>query len=172
MRGSPFFLAVCMVAAFLLAGVPVYRLTRPAAVADAAAPATGGTTPPESDRPGVKPTPLEVEAVFAPAPADFQIKNLGQTVLEGHGPQGRFTAHWAASVPPEGVDLVFQAYWLTLASGGNAANGTSPVANPAAARLIVRFADGRQVEKSFWAGADGTLTEVFTVPGAAPAATP
>ena len=59
-----------------------------------------------------------------------------------------------------------------MAASGSAANGTPPSANPAAARLVVRFADGRQVEKSFWASADGTLTEVFTVPGEAPAATP
>ena len=170
MRGSPLFLAIFMVAAFLLAGVPVYRLTRPAGVADAAGPATVETT--AQDSPGVKPAPLEVEAVFAPAPADFQIRNLDRTVLAGHGPQGRFSAHWTASVPPEGVDLVLQVHWPASAAGGSAADGTPPAANPAAARLTVRFADGRQVEKSFWAAADGTLAEVFTVPGDAPAATP
>ena len=151
MRGSPLFLAISMVAAFLLAGVPVYRLTRPAGVADAAGPATVETT--AQDSPGVKPAPLEVEAVFAPAPADFQIRNLDRTVLAGRGPQGRFSAHWTASVPAGG------------GGGGGQARG-------AAARLTVRFADGRQVEKSFWAAADGTLAEVFTVPGDAPAATP
>ena len=105
--------------------------------------------------------PLEVEAVFAPAPTDFQIKNLDQTVLAGHGPQARFTARWAGSVPPEGADLVVQVQWP-------GSTGADADTKPAAAKLTARFPDGHTVEKSFWADAHGALADVFTLPGTTP----
>ena len=158
-----------MVVVFLLAGIPIYRLTLPAA-ADAAIGSGEAST--AEDSAGVKPGPLDLEAVFAPAPADFQIKNLDQTVLAGQGPQVRYMTRWITAVPPEGVDLVIQAHWMGLVAGGNPAATSSPGANPAAVRIRVHFSDGRQVEKSFWAAADGTLSEVFTLPGGTPAAAP
>ena len=166
MRGAPFLQAIILVAAFLLAGVPVYRLTRPA---EPAVVASAGTVADlTADHPEAKPVPLEVEVVFAPAPVDFQIRNLDRTVLAGRGPQARFTTRWTTAMPAEGVDLVVQAHWPTTVTGGNAAaTGAVPGANPAAARVTVRFPDGRQAEKSFWSGANGTIDEVFTVPGAA-----
>ena len=155
-RGFPLLQSILIVLAVVLAGVPVYRLTRPA-VADAA------SAPVAVPTPGVtaQAAPLDVEAVFAPAPADFQVKNLDQTVLAGHGPKARFTARWAGNIPPDGVDLVVQAHWPASA---NPDAGTGP----AAARLTVHFPDGRTVEKSFWADANGTLTDVFTLPGTTP----
>ena len=156
-----------MVAVFLLAGLPIYRLTRPAAAAAAAGP---GPAAPAGDRPGVKAVPVDVAAVFAPAPADFEIKNLDRTVLAGRGPQARFATRWNANVPPEGVDLVIQAHWPVSSAGGAPAAAAAPGANPAAVRVTVRCAAGRPVERSFWAAADGALSEVFTVPGD-PAAT-
>ena len=157
-RGFPLLQSFLVVLAVVLAGVPVYRLTRPA-VTVAATPAIeaipGATTPA---------APLDVEAVFAPAPTDFQIKNLDQTVLAGHGPEVRFTTRWAGSVPPDGVDLVVQAHWPSL-------TGADTGAGPSAAKLTVRFPDGRTVEKSFWADANGTLTDVLTLPGATPTTT-
>ena len=104
--------------------------------------------------------PLDVEAVCVPAPTDFQIKSLDQVVLAAHGPQARFTARWTAAVPPEGVDLVVQAHWAAQAGAQTDAAGLS------AARITVRFPDGRTVEKSFWA-TNEMLADVFTVPGAA-----
>ncbi len=150
-RGSPFLQAMVIVAVFLLAGVPVFRLTRPAAAAVPVA----GTVSSTDKSADAKPVPLDVEATFAPAPTDFQLKYLDQAVCEGHGPQARFSARWTAAIPPEGADLVIQARWPAAASG----------ASPAAARVTVRFPDGRQVEKSFWAAADGSLADVFAVPG-------
>ena len=144
-----------MVVAFVLAGVPVFRLTRPAtthAAVDqttASVPATPAATP--------TPAPLDVEAIFAPPPTDFQVTNLGQTILAGRGPQARFQARWTTTVPPEGVDLVIEAHWPTPPPDAPPTN--------AAARISVRFADGRQVDQSVWANADGTLKQVFTVPG-------
>ncbi len=168
MRGTPSFQAVFMVAVFLLAGWPVYRLTRPAAsvVTANSSPVAATTT----DSPETKSAPLELEAVFAPAPADFQLKNLDRTALAGRGPQARFTGRWTTAVPPEGVDLVVQAHWSTVTAGSS--NAAAPAANPAAAQVTVRFPDGRKVEKSFWAGENGTVDEVFTVPGEPAAATP
>ena len=150
-----------MVAMFLLTGVPVYRLTRPAAPAAMASANTVEDTPTDSAE--GKPAPLEVEVVFAPAPADFQIKNLGQTVLAGRGPQARFTARWTTAVPPEGVDLIVQAHWSATPAGSGSA--AVPATNPAAAQVSIRFPDGQRAEKSFWAGANGVLDDVFTVPG-------
>ena len=156
-----------MVAVFLLAGLPIYRLTLPAAADAAPSPGTAETA---ADGAGAKPAPLDVAAVFAPAPADFQIRNLDRTVLAGRGPQARFATRWSAAVPPEGVDLVVEAHW-SAAAGGDAPAAV-PGANPAAVRVTVRFADGRQVEKSFWAADSGALSDVFTVPGEAPVPAP
>ena len=162
MRGFPFLQWVLVMAAVILAGVPVYRLTRPAVPMAAPAPVD---TPSVQVTPGtaVQAAPLDVEAVFAPAPTDFQIKNLGRTVLDGRGPKTRFAARWAASVPPDGADLVVQARWP-------ASNGADANAGPAAAKFTVHFPDGRTVEKSFWADANGTLTDVLTLPGTPPPA--
>ncbi len=163
MRGTPYFQAIFMVAVFLLAGLPVYRLTRPAAPV-AVTNANGGEDAP-TDNAEAKLAPLEVEAVFAPAPTDFQIQNLDHAVLAGRGPQARFAGRWTTAVPSEGVDLVIHAHWSPSTAGsGNAAD---PAANPAAAQVIVRFPDGRKAEKSFWADANGTLDDVLTVPGEA-----
>ena len=156
-----------MIVVIALAGVPVYRLTRPAAGAGVVAANTGE---PSADPAAVRSAPSEVEVVFAPAAADFQLKNLDRTVLAGRGPQARFHTRWTATVPPEGVDLVIQARWPSLAAAEAPAGASG--ANPAAARVTLRFADGRQVEKSFWAAANGTLAEVFTVPGENAAAVP
>ena len=150
-----------MVALFLLAAVPVYRLTRPAQ-AVVISPATDHSP----DTASAKPVPLDVDIVFAPAPVDFQLKNLDQTILAGSGPQSRFAAQWKTTLPPEGVDLVIQARWPMPATGDAAAP------SPAAARIKVQFPDGRTVEKSFWT-TDGSVTEAFTIPGTNPAvATP
>lgn len=156
MRGSPFLQTVLVVAAFILAAVPVWRLTRPAA--DAA------VVPPVAEAapvPGAKPVPLEVEAVLVPAPTDFQIKYLNETVIAGDGPRSRFTARWAATVPPEGADLVVQARWSAKPAGDTDAPGLGAV------RVRVSFPDGRTAEKTLW-GANGTLADVFTVPGTTP----
>ena len=66
-------------------------------------------------------------------------------------------------MPPDGADLVVQAHW-PVAAGADA--GTTP----AAAKLTVRFPDGRTAEKSFWADANGTLTDMLTLPGTTPPA--
>ncbi len=151
-----------MVAVFLLTGWPVYRLTRPAAPTPAA---SEDVAVPPTDNAPAKSTSLEVEVVCASAPTDFQIRCLDQTVLAGRAPQAHFSKRWTATIPPEGVDLVVEARWP---ASTDAASG----ANPAAARITVRLADGQPIEKSFWAGANGTMNEVFTVPGAAAEAAP
>ena len=164
MRGFPFLQSILMVLAVVLAGLPVFRLTRPAAAATGPA---SVAVPSAAVDPGTpkRAAPLDVDAEFAPAPADFQIKNLDQTILAGRGPQARFTARWAGNVPPDGADLVVQAHW-PASTGADAGRG------PAAAKLTVRFPDGRKVEKSFWADANGVLTDVFTLPGTTPPSDP
>lgn len=136
-----------MIVVFMVAGVPVWRLTRPAAAAAIADPPAAAP---------LQALPLQVEADFAPAPDRFTIKNLDQPVLAGSGPASRFAGPWAGAVPAEGVDLILHAHWPASDA-------------PKAARVVVRFPDGRRVEKSFWAGADGAIEEAFTLPGAVPA---
>ena len=162
MRGSPIWQAILIVVVFALAGVPVWRLTQPSP--GTATSATSASTPSASPADGTARS-VEVEALFAPPPADFQIKYLGQSILEGCGPASSFNGHWATAMPTEGVDLVVQARW-------NVAVGTPPSVSPSAVRVTVRFADGRQVEKSFWSNASGSLAEVFTVPGSSAAPVP
>ena len=151
MRGSPLLQAILVIVAFALAGVPVWRLTLPAATVGA----------PMGTGPSIDPvlshvTLLDMEAVFAPAPVDFQVSYLDATVFDGQGPQTQFTTRWKAFLKSEGADLVVRARWPVPAAGG---------APPAAMRVTVNFPDGRTVEKSFWAAANGTLADVFTVPG-------
>ncbi len=153
MRGNPFLQTILIVAVFLLAGIPVYRLTRPA---EAAASIGSPTPTPVDDHSPANPASLEVEVVSAPAPTDFQITNLGQPVIAGRGPQARFAGRWNGTVPPEGVELVVRAHW--------------PTAGPGAMRVTIRFPGGRTVEKTFWADAGGALEDVFSVPGETPPA--
>ena len=160
MRGFPLLQSVLVVLAVVLAGVPVYRLTRPAgantgpaSLAKASVVVIPAATPPAAT--------LDVEAMFAPAPTEFEIKSLDQTVLAGRGPKARFSTRWVGSVPPEGADLVVEAHWPG-STGADAGPG------PAAARFTVRLPDGRKVEKSFWADANGALADVLSLPGATP----
>ena len=157
-----------MVVVFALAGVPVWRLTRPAVAAPAVLP--DAATPPPATA-GNAPVTLTVDAIFSPAPTDFQIKNLAQVVLDGHAPLTRCERRWTTTVPPEGLDLVVQAHWTAGTHPDAATPPTSPA--PSAARITVRFPDGHQVEKSFWADPNGSLEEILTLPGSsAPVSVP
>lgn len=145
-RGYPLFQTIVMCVCFALAGYPVWRLTRPAPT-PAPLPQVAQ---PASTQPG--PSTLEIEADFAPAPADFDLRCLDAVVIEGHGSPGtQFKKSWTANVPKEGVDLVFRAHW-------------PQAAGPSAARLIVESPDGKKIEKSFWTPAGAALEEVVTVP--------
>jgi hypothetical protein len=155
-RGYPLLQLLLIVVVFAAAGLPVWKLTRtPTEAERAAVSLANGAAAVTKDDASVT---LEVETVFAPAPEDFRLRWLDRTVLEGRGPQARFSARWTAPLPKEGLDFVLQARWPASADA-SAAN---------AARVVVRLPDGRQVEKSFWSEGSGALTEVFTVPGAAP----
>ena len=156
-----------MVVVFALAGVPVWRLTRPVAAAPAVLPDVATPSPSPA---GTAPLTLTVDAIFSPAPADFLIKNLDQVVLDGHSPLTRFENRWITTLPPEGLDLVVQAHWTNGKNQDAASPESSPV--PSAAKITVHFPDGHQVEKSFWANTNGSLEEIFTLPGTLPVAVP
>ena len=145
MRGYPIWQVIFVVLMFAAAGVPILRLTAPGLLpAVVAAPVPTGADAAE--------TTLEVSASFAPAPADFAVRYLGNAVvLSGQGPTADFTGQWKINVPPEGVDLTLQAHW--------------PAGTPGhvAAHVAVRFPDGRATEKTFWGDAGQPMVEVVTV---------
>ena len=155
-----------MIVVFALAGVPVWRLTRPVTAAPAVLPDVALPSPSPA---GTAPITLTVDAIFSPAPANFQIKNLDQTVLDGHAPLTHFENRWTITLPPEGLDLIVQAHWT---DGKNPASASESSPGPSATKITVHFPDGHQVEKSFWADTNGSLEEIFTLPGTAPVIVP
>ncbi len=151
MRGLPWLRLLLIVAVFAVMGVPVWRLTRPVAAAVAPAAVT-------SDSPVAAGGPFEIEVTFVgPPPTHFQLKQAGQTVLQGDGPGTNFRGQWTASLPKEGTDLTFEAQW-------------PPDAPPAAARVSVSFPSGESVVKVFWARP--SLVEIVTLPGSGSAEEP
>ncbi len=165
MRGRPWLRLLLVVLAFAALAVPVWRLTRP--VRPRSGDSGGGSTGDAPAQPPMQATECVVTAEFAPPPREFQVQHLGRTLLEGHGPQARFTGAWRVALPKEGADLALQVTW----PGDGSAAG--------AVRLRVAFPDGRTVEKTFWTpsppateNADPSATppapalvEIFTVPG-------
>lgn len=143
-----------MAAVFVIAGWPVWTLTRPAVELAAPDPSPAPTA---QTGDATATVPLAIEASFAPAPVDFQVRCLDQTVLEGHGPARQFSTRWQTTLPKEGIDLVVRANWAADTSAG---------AGPTAARLTVQLADGTKIDKSFWTAPGQSLAEVITVPGA------
>lgn len=145
MRGYPIWQVLCVVFMFAAAGLPVWRLTAPAPLpADVAAPIPTGPITAE--------TTLDVQVSFAPAPADFALRSLGETVvLSGKGPADDFTGKWTVKLPADGADLTLQAHW--------------PEASPGhvAAHVTLRFPDGRETAETFWRDAGQTLVETLTV---------
>ena len=158
MRGQPFLQLVLVVLAFAALGLPVWRLTQPAA----ANASVETTTAPDTDAPQpntAAAVELTVSVAFAPAPEEFRLQHLGRDLLAGRGPQTGWTGPWKTALPAEGADLALQVRWP--ATGDNA---------PAAARVAVRFPDDARppVERTFWSEKGSTLTELVTVPGTAP----
>lgn len=147
MRGQPFLQLLLVVVAFVAMGWPVLRLTRPA-VANVPA-----DLPPAAE--GQAEVGLTLTVACVPAPEEVHLQSLGRDVLVGQGPQAEWTGTWKTRLPAEGVDLALRVRW--------------PDANaPAAARVVVRFPDERPpLERTFWAQ-NGGLTELVTIPGAAP----
>ena len=147
MRGFPLLQVLTMAVLFALAGLPVWRLTRPPA-----AQATPASTSDAAAMPAPGRQAFTVELHFTPAPADFQLTSLGQPLLAGHGPAEDFSAPWTAQIPAEGADLALQARWHAAADGGHVA-----------VRLTVRFPDGRQTDQTLWGEAASPMVEVVTV---------
>ena len=143
---------------FALAGVPVWSLTRPSNVAATTLNATAAASP----APATRLQPITVVAMFAPAPADFQVQCDGQTVLEGHAPTCQFSAPYQTPLPAEGADFVVRAHWPQP--------GDATPAGPAATRVMFRLPHGGLVDKTFWTEPGDSLAEIITVPGSSAAA--
>ena len=145
---------VLIVVVFALLSVPVRRLTREAEAAPASA--TGlageGVQAPASASTAAGPVTLTVGADFAPAPTEFSVSYLGDTILQGQG-QASASGPWKVALPAEGADLVLHAAWPTGGGGSGAA------------RVTVRSPDGKTVERNFWSPGAANLDTVLTVPG-------
>ena len=145
-----------VIAAFLVMALPVWRLTRPAQAAAVASGLAGNGVDASASAKTAGLVTLDVSAEFAPAPKEFALSYLSEAVLQGKL-QTSAQAQWKVPLPPEGADLVLHAVWTAPAGEDKKGN--------AAAKMKVRFPDGREVEKSFWATEGATLDTVLTVPG-------
>ena len=145
MRGYPLLQLFLVIGLFAAAGLPVWRVTRPAV----AAPVAAATPPPVI----TAETPLDVRVTFAPAPTEFRLSYLGQTALAGRGPQAEFQGTVRVTVPPEGTDLALEAHFPAI-----------PGATlPAAVRVRCQFPDGHATEKTLWSDTDHPLVDLVTV---------
>jgi hypothetical protein len=54
---------------------------------------------------------IQIEVDFVHAPAQFRVQHLGQTVMEGKGPQLNFSREVTLALPREGIELVLEAAW-------------------------------------------------------------
>ncbi len=149
MRGYPLLQLLLVGCLFAAVGFPVWKVTHPAALADA--PPARET----SDAALPAGTTLDVRMSFAPAPAGFRLSYLGRVVLEGRGPQADFQGQTTVTLPKEGGDFALEAHWAATAT-------------PSAARVTFRFSDGHTVERSVWSDAGGSVVELVTVTPAAP----
>ena len=145
MRGTPIWQLVCVVFMFAAAGVPVLRLTAPAAL-----PITIAT--PISPNPVARGTPVDIQVSFSQAPSDFALRYLGAvTVLSGHAPTEDFAGTWIVQLPPEGADLTLQAHWPEGTTGHIAAHVT------------VRLPAGLETTQTFWRDAASSMVETLTI---------
>ncbi len=149
MRGYPLLQLLLVVCLFAAAGFPVWRLTRPAPVSAS----TPTPTPAASATSSVAETPLDVQVTFSTAPADFHLSYLGNTVLEGHGPQAEFSGTVRVALPPEGADLALEARFPAATAG-------TP---PAAVRVRCQFPDGHATEQTLWGDTGKPLVDLVTV---------
>lgn len=142
MRGSPLILTALLALALLLAGFPVWSLTRP----------HHHTVPvaPPSSAPAAGTRPLDL-SIITTAPATIELRQAGQLVWSSPAPADSFTA----TLPAEksATDFVATIHWLD-GSGSHAAR--------------FQFAcDGDTLaDLTLWGGK--TTEEVLTVPATAP----
>ena len=163
MRGNPLWQLLAVAAAFVLMGLPVWKLTRPAQAAPMTDSATGGTAVPGSSKP-IRPVTMTAEANFAPAPTEFTLSYLDKPILQGKA-QSVVSTKVTTPVPTDGADLVLHAIWPSN-------TGTNGGDMPVAARVVIRLSDGRQVEKSFWSKSGVPLDAVLSVPGSVAVTSP
>ena len=153
MRGYPLLQLLLVVCLFAAAGFPVWRSTRPAAAPVLPAP-SATPTPAASGE-----TTLVVSLAFAPAPSEFRLICLDQTLFEGHGPQAEFQGTARVALPPEGTDFALEAHF----TGALSAAATTPPPSPVAVRVRCQFPDGHTMEKTIWSEDDRPLVELITV---------
>ncbi len=137
MEGRPWLRIWLILLGFTFLGLPVWRVTHPAAVA-----------PPKDLREGTITFPLRVEVTFASPPTSFDLEYLGATLISSHAPNRDFAIDWKVAISKEGVDLFLSAEW--------------PPGTPTTAVRVKVTRDGSAIaEQTFWG--DGSLAETLTV---------
>lgn len=140
MRGSPLLRALLAFGVILLLGLPLARMTRPAAVS---APAPAAPTA-EAAR------EMAIEFTFTTLPTEVAISHLGATVWSAaEVKEAGLTASITIPFPKEGVDLGVRARF--------------PESAPLAAmRVRLTDPDGGEHERTCWG--KGEIDEVLTFP--------
>lgn len=141
MRGSPLLRAVLAFLILALAGLPLWRLTRPGNPPQKSA---GAAVPAAAARQRVA-----LALTFSAAPQGFAVRHLGQVVWSGQGAGREFAKELSIEYPPEGVDLEVAVEW-------------PEGAGQSAVRLQLADPAGRQHEKTLWGA--GKLEDVVTFP--------
>jgi hypothetical protein len=139
MRGSP--LVRALIAFFIigLVGWPLWRLTRPEAVAASAQKATA---------PAIKKA-ISLHLMFTAVPKSFVIRNVDQEIWKSAAPEADMEQEVTTDYPDEGVDLQVKIEW--------------PEDGPLAAmRIQLTDPAGDKHEKSIWG--KGAVDEVVTFP--------
>ncbi len=110
MRGWPPLEAVLVIAAFVLALIPLWSFT-----GNGSAPAEIDVPVPET----IDETLVFLTAKFVHPPTRFQVIHLGEPIWTVTEPDGRSEFHGEANltIPPEGIDLIIEAEWAETASG-------------------------------------------------------
>jgi hypothetical protein len=140
MHGSPLLRTLTVVILLLLAGIPLWRMTREAAaqsvIAATAAPNAQST--------------VHLEVGFAPKPLRFEVSYLGKPIWQSNLVTSLTGQTDITMVyPKEGVDLEYKVLW-------------PPGTAQCAARLSVAPGDAEPVVKTLW-GSDA-VDDVLTFP--------
>lgn len=130
MRGNPPVQIIGVLIAFLILGIPVWKLTgseesssAPAAVSSEAAS-----------------TSVKINLTFSRPVRQFSLSYLGKTVMKSSSPGLEISRE--ITLPEDGADLVLKVEWA------------DKNASAAAVRIVASAPNGKKMDKTFWSKQD------------------